>query len=571
MLGIYTRISKDRDNQVSTEVQKELGVKLAKKLNVAYQLYEEAKGTSGGKSIEERPQLQKLEDDIYDDKINSVYFYSQDRSTRDEVTWFTFANLLIEKGVALYENGNLVDLNDTDTYMLSGFKAIISASFRKKTGKRIKDSLYKLAKSGIATNPVLPYGYKKDDKKYIVVDEEEAEIVRLIFKWSLEGIGSTKISYRLNDKGIKTRYAKTAKGTITTKNKISGIITTKDKSTVQWSGQTVLQIIKNTWLIGQRPYQGEVFEVPAIMSVEYWQKVNDNLQNNRLAPGKKTHQYLLKGILKCACGCNMYGKNNVSKAEDYYSCSSKRTRFNSCGSPSINRPRLDTVIWSSFFLDKSLSKMVAEHFENTDDKAMVEELSVKLGALKKQIITIEAQNDKAITFATKNIISAEELNTQLKRIRSDKNDVMTQILNIENQIDTYNNVLKSSDDIISELDEYHSSTSYNDQHLIIHKHIKEIIVDFKESHYVVKINFHIPNILPYYMIIQRRFYYYVEPFFGGSPDEAIVIYNKVDKIKKGKVIPRTDGEFLNDVFKSKEVLKITIELAKQLNESLNIT
>ena len=63
---------------------------------------------------------------------------------------------------------------------------------------------------------------------------------------------------------------------------------------------------------------------------------------------------------------------------------------------------------------------------------------------------------------------------------------------------------------------------------------------------------------------------YIEPFFGGGADDAIVIYNKVDKIKKGKVIPRTDGEFLNDVFKYEEVLKITVELSEQFIESLDV-
>ena len=63
-------------------------------------------------------------------------------------------------------------------------RAIMDANFRRKTGTRIKDSLYKLVANGKATNPVLTYGYKKDEKGYIIVDEEEAEIVKRIFKRS---------------------------------------------------------------------------------------------------------------------------------------------------------------------------------------------------------------------------------------------------------------------------------------------------------------------------------------------------------------------------------------------------
>jgi len=553
MLGIYTRISKDRPNQVSTEVQKEQGIKLASKLNIPYKLYEEEKGTSGGKKIEDRIELTNLVTDIESDIITSVYFYNQDRSTRDEITWFTLAELFIEKNIALYENGNLVDLNDSDTFMLTGFKAVMNASSRRKTGKKIKDALNKLAKDGKATNPVLPYGYAKDKDKNIITDDEEIKVVKRIFQMSLDGIGADKTAIIFNEEkdGPKTRYAKTAKGTLTTKNKTTGVITTKNKANVKWSGATILQIIKNSWYYGERKYKGEIFQVPAFLDKDYCLNVIDNLQKNRKHTGKETHQYLLKGVLQCSCGCNMYGKINLKQNENYYHCSSKRINKVSCGSPSINRPRLDSLIWSLFFENDKLIKLVAKHFEDTDEKELLIDLDKKLKTLETELTSKGKELKNAITLTTKGIITENEAEVELKRIRTEKNDITIQILNIQNQITTYQNVMKSSEDIIEDIMSYKNKVSFNDKELMIKKYIKNIIVNYTHNHFVINIHWNIPKLGEYNVITNKRFYYVFEPFLNKAE-----IFNKFDKVKKGKVIPRTDEEFLNDVYKEKQTIEV---------------
>jgi len=553
MLGIYTRISKDRPNQISTEVQKEQGVKLALKLEVPHKLYEEPKGTSGGKSIADRIELNNLVSDIENDIITSVYFYNQDRSARDEVTWFTLANLLIEKNVALYENGILINLNDTDTYMLAGFKAVMDATSRRKTGKKIKDALIKLAKEGKATNPVLPYGYAKDKNKNIIKDGEEVEIVKRIFQMSLDGIGADKTAIIFNEEknGPKTRYAKIGKGELTTKNKTTGVVTTKKKANVKWSGATILQIIKNSWYYGERPYKGEIFQVPPILDKDYCLNVIDNLQKKRKNTGKQTHQYLLKGVLQCSCGCNMYGRINLKQNENYYHCSSKRIDKVSCGSPSINRPRLDSLIWLLFFENDKLIKLVSEHFTNTDEKELLIDLNAKLKTLEAELKINGKELKKVITFGIKEIITEDESEVELKRIRTEKNDINTQILNIQNQITTYQNVMKSSEEIIEDIISYKDKVSFNDKELMINKYIKNIIVNYKYNHFVIQVVWNIPQLGEYNIITNKRFYYVFEPFINKAE-----IINKFDKIKKGKVIPRTDKEFLNDVYKEKQVIEV---------------
>lgn len=558
MLGIYTRISKDRDNQISTEVQKEQGIKLASTISLKYKLYEEAKGTSGGKAIKQRPKLNELVEDIYDGKITAVYFYNQDRSSRDELTWFTLANLFIEKKVSLYENGTLIDLEDEDTYMLAGFKAVMNASSRKKTGRKIKDALVKLVKDGKATNHNITYGYTKDDKGYLILNNEpinsdgltEIDVVKRIFKDSLNGIGSHIIARNLNEEGVPTRYAE-KEGTLTTKNKLSGTITTKKKSAVKWQQNTVLQILKKKWYYGKRTYKGEVYDVPALFTKDYCDRVKDNLTKNRKNAGKiAVDKYLLRGVLKCGCGLNMYGKVQPSNGENFYFCSSRRTD-NKCGLPSVNRPHLDKIIWEWFFKNKTLVNLIKEHFEDTDAKQMIQTINEDLIKLKAQLKENETEKNKSITFATKGYITEEELDSQLKRIRGDKNKIDNDILNLENQLITYQNSEKSADEIIKDISQYKTDVSYNDRKSIIHKYIKDIVVDFKHKHFVIKIIWNLPQLSNYYLVVHRRCYYVIQPFAGYSQ----VIY-KYQRKKKGKPFEQTNDEFFESVYKKQQALEV---------------
>ncbi|WP_418513692.1 recombinase family protein [Corallibacter sp.] len=543
MLAIYTRISKDRDNQISTEVQKEKGIELSNKLKIPYKLYEEAKGTSGGKSIEDRPKLNELVDDIYDDNITAVYFYNQDRSARDEVTWFTLANLLIEKKVNLYENGLLVDLNNEDTYMLSGFKAIMNASERRKTGKKIKDALFKKAKQGIATNPVLPYGYKKNKNKMVVVNDDEALIVKQIFEKALKGKGSSTIANELNEAGIKTRYALKAEGTITVKNKRSGRITTKNKADVKWQQNTVLQILKNTWYIGQRPYKGEIFEVPSLFSEDYFYKVNEIIKARKRNQVRTDNKFLLGHLIRCNCGRNMYGVVYEKKKENYYKCNSNRRKGHTCGSPSINRPYLENLIWNKFFKEQYLIDLVVKHFDNTDKKSKLKELKNNLNKLQLQLEQINEQKNNTITYGIKNIITQDELENQLKRIRKETNDINVKILNTKEQLKTYEDINKSQKDIINDLNKVKNKTSFNDKKQIIEEYINHIVINFERKHYIITIEFKEPIGDAFHFIVHKRWYYAVEHTTGDYQ-----IINKFQKMKKGKPVDRTDMEFFKEHF-----------------------
>ncbi len=109
------------------------------------------------------------------------------------------------------------------------------------------------ARKGDKPAGLCPYGYKyADDKKSIVVDEEQAQIVRFIFSEAQKGNSLQKIADMLNEKGIPTRYANSKK------------MRTKDGKTVSYSGEwkrgTVHNIVHNRFYIGELEHDGQTIQ-----------------------------------------------------------------------------------------------------------------------------------------------------------------------------------------------------------------------------------------------------------------------------------------------------------------------
>ena len=87
--------------------------------------------------------------------------------------------------------------------MLVGFAAYYSRNLAKETKKGLNENAYKAQFNG----GTAPFGYKIVDKHYII-DEREAEGVRMIFRMYLDGKGYTEIARALAEKGYKTKLGR---------------------------------------------------------------------------------------------------------------------------------------------------------------------------------------------------------------------------------------------------------------------------------------------------------------------------------------------------------------------------
>jgi site-specific DNA recombinase len=160
-------------------------------------------GFSGGSL--DRPGLQKLLADIRERRIDIVVVYKVDRLTRSLTDFAKLVELFDAHGVAFVSVTQ--SFNTTTSMGRLTLNVLLSfAQFEPEvTGERIRDKIAASKKKGLWVGGVVPLGYEVKDRK-LIVNDEEAATVRLIFRRYLD-LGSLSALQRdLREQGIVTRF-----------------------------------------------------------------------------------------------------------------------------------------------------------------------------------------------------------------------------------------------------------------------------------------------------------------------------------------------------------------------------
>jgi len=482
MLGIYCRISVDKEEGKDRSIhdQRESGIELAKREGLEFETYID-QGYSGNLHlIEQRPSLARMVDDIIEGKITTVYAYDQSRLERNPQVRFLLNNIFRENQIQLYTSTGIIDLNDMESEMLGDMVSIMNQYYVKLTKKKIKSVLHRNAKEGKVHSSIYPYGYTKDENNYLIIDEEEAIIVKRIYNDSLNGIGTNKIAENLSSENVPTRYNKIGEGVIRTKNKYTGEITTTKKSDIKWSGNSVRGIIKNTIYKGVRKFGGEIYESPIIIEPKFWQKVNENLKKNRNNSGKKVnHKYLLKGVLECGvCGRNMYGRTRTNKHDHYYMCSSKRYKDINCGNRSINIDFIEKFLWEVVLEDAYVIDELEK--ENKEDD-IIDKLNEEKKEIEKQLSSLNKEISKVNQLAIDGFFNVGEAILQ-KENRNKKIDEFQIILNnLNEEIEFQLKAIELRKTAGFDIDKVRTDTPFNRRKELISKYINRVFIRYDKS------------------------------------------------------------------------------------------
>ncbi len=157
-----------------------------------------------GTKTKNRDVFCRLINDCKMGKIDRVLTKSVSRFARNTVDSIMYARLLKENGVSiLFEKENI----DT-AYMSNELLLAISGAQAEEESVSISKnmiwSINRRMKNGTYLASHTPYGYKIENGEY-VIDQAEAEVVRLIFKNYLAGIGKKKIADMLNLMNVPNR------------------------------------------------------------------------------------------------------------------------------------------------------------------------------------------------------------------------------------------------------------------------------------------------------------------------------------------------------------------------------
>jgi site-specific DNA recombinase len=156
-----------------------------------------------GTSTERREALAKMLEDARQGKIDFILTKSISRFSRNKIDCLNMTRELSACGVGIYFEKENINTQTMGSEFLLAVMSSLAESESRSISTNEKWGIQVRMKNGTYKQSSPPYGYKADNGK-LVIDKEEAEVVKMIFRMALDGMGSYKIAKRLNELGIET-------------------------------------------------------------------------------------------------------------------------------------------------------------------------------------------------------------------------------------------------------------------------------------------------------------------------------------------------------------------------------
>ena len=206
----YCRVSTDgqaQDDKFGIESQKEIIMNYCKAHDMQISEWYVDEGESGVK--ESRPALDELLfGEVKNPPVKAVIVAKSDRMARDIKLYFYYMMLLEKKDIHLISATEEV-VND-DTGLGNVYRSLmmfVAEQERKNITRRTSGGRKVKAASGGYSGGRPPMGYKVDNGR-LVIDEEEAKVVRYIFERKHSGKTMISTVDALNENGFKSRSGK---------------------------------------------------------------------------------------------------------------------------------------------------------------------------------------------------------------------------------------------------------------------------------------------------------------------------------------------------------------------------
>ncbi len=480
MIGIYCRISKNKDEgvDVSIEIQKNHGIEFAKNKEEEFKIYVD-QGVSGKKEIDQRPSLKEMLADIDNDIITSVYCFDQSRLERNNRVWNVFVSICQDKNCKYFEGSSEVDLGDISIALQKNIMSIFHEYYSDMTSVKVTAAKKEKAKQG-KTHGLIAFGFNRDENNNYCLNENEADIVRHMYQLYLEGYGCYKIADILNKNNTPTKMNQFS-GVINRVVKYTGYKYETEKNKVKWRGNVVHDILKNPMNKGERYWNGEFackLEVQ-VVDEEIWEKVNNKLTEHSIPAGRKTiYNYLLNDITNCYnCGGKIVGKILLKSKAETYRCKAKR-ELNTCSKNiGISIVNLENFIIRLLFYTKELKELLL----NAPRK------SINNDFLKTEIDKIRIDRDKAIKGKGKlySLLTDPDLEAD-ERIKEDYKNITAAIKALERQLSTkeaeFNNLSNNTafEKAKSAIENYTDGIEFSELKKLVHSLIKKIDIEVIE-------------------------------------------------------------------------------------------
>jgi len=249
--------------------------------------------------------------------------------------------------------------------VLQAMQGVFHEYERVKIAERMRWGKLYRSKQGKCISSDIRYGYKfavdQVGNKTVVVDEDEALIVRQIWEWvAKERCSGYRVAKQLTEMKVPTPSGKIGKWSKTTirsilscETYVSGIwYYNKTEATVpkkKHDGLVTYRKVKRTSRRVRNCDEWIAIKVPIIIEEDWmYEKIQQVFEHNKIyAPKNNKYEYLLSGLAWCECGQRRTGDGANATGHRYYRCIERLLNQGErkCNSHGVNAVVVDTLIW----------------------------------------------------------------------------------------------------------------------------------------------------------------------------------------------------------------------------------
>ena len=452
---LYYRLSRDEDEELNSLNNQRKII-----YNFAVSNGHEVVGESFDDNVSgmhfNREGIDKIYEVVEAGKIEAIIVKDLSRLGRHRTQTALFIDYLREHDVRVLSATENIDTFNENDDLIIGFKGLVNDFYARDGSRRVRTGYRQKQKEGIVTIP--PFGYFKDkNTKKVVVVEEAAETVRLIFSAYVGGSGMKAIARTLNEQRRKTPALMQME--LLNKrlpNTQDGIL-----KKYLWDATMVARILRDESYIGtlichksERNKINKTFRftdteeqfrhenyLPMIVTREIWEQAQALLAERKEKNVRAgTNRGILRygGLLRCKdCGRTFIGKRIKLKSGERvaYVCDTyHRYGKEHCSSHMVDEETLDRLIGAEILRTK---KMYEENWsrmewliERWTPKAST--ASAKISKLQEHILLLEEEVEVILMERIRDKANAERYDRMIAKREEQIAEAKKQIEELQN-------------------------------------------------------------------------------------------------------------------------------------------
>lgn len=452
---LYYRLSRDEDEELNSLNNQRKII-----YNFAVSNGHEVVGESFDDNVSgmhfNREGIDKIYEVIEAGKIEAIIVKDLSRLGRHRTQTALFIDYLREHDVRVLSATENIDTFNENDDLIIGFKGLVNDFYARDGSRRVRTGYRQKQREGIVTIP--PFGYFKDkNTKKVVVVEEAAETVRLIFSAYVGGSGMKAIARTLNEQRRKTPALMQVE--LLSKrlpNTQDGIL-----KKYLWDATMVARILRDESYIGtlichksERNKINKTFRftdpeeqfrhenyLPVIVTCEIWEQAQALLAERKEKNVRAgTNRGILRygGLLRCKdCGRTFIGKRIKLKSGERvaYVCDTyHRYGREHCSSHMVDEEALDRLIGAEILRTK---KMYEENWsrmewliEKWTPKAST--ASAKISKLQEHILLLEEEVEVILMERIRDKANAERYDRMIAKREEQIAEAKKQIEELQN-------------------------------------------------------------------------------------------------------------------------------------------